>query len=188
MSIKNLLREVHGAIGSQRRRGQTTNLIRLVQRLNHAVLVVANKQQADGFSDLGIKCVSVHSLSQRVRGDDLALYFDNHTVGDLVGLAADEIEKREADIRHIRRDLQNMIRREHIAARQVEVLTEQLREYQDAVIRLSDALRPPPIIIEGEDPGEGSTAPSSLAELLRMLEEGGMIPPVSSTTEEKEAP
>ena len=182
MSIKNLLRDVHDAIGTQRRLGQTTNLLRLVGKLNHAVLVTANARQADRLGRGGAKCVAVHSLPHQCRRSaSLALYFDNHTVGDLARQAVDEIEEREADIRYIRRDLQNMIQREYIAVRQIEVLTVQLREYQNAVIRLSNALRPPPIIVEGEDPGEGSTAPGSLAELLQLLEREGHIPPVSGT-------
>ena len=201
MSTKNLLLEVYAAIGRARRLGQTTNLVRVAtghgdQRFKSGVLVAATKQQADqvvkdawasGLPE--VKCVSLHSLSRQSRGcDPVPLYFDNHAVGELTSLAASEIEKLESEVKQVRWDLQNMIRLEQIAAHQAEVLRDQLREHQDAVIRLSKVLRPPPVIVEGEDLGEAPRSPGSIAELLRELEQGGHLPLDSGKEGEEETP
>jgi len=201
MSIKNLLLEVYDAVCRARRLGQTTNLVRVAtgygdQRFTSGILVTANKQQADQVErdawTSGLpkpKCVSVYSLARQSRGrDPVPLYFDNHTVGDLAGRAADEIGKLEAEIKKVSRDLQNMTHRAQVAERQVEVLREQLRQYQDAVIRLSNAIAP------FRSPSNGDTSvesvrhrPLGLAELLRELEQGGHLPPVPGK-EGEEAP
>ena len=135
MSIKNLLLEVYDAVCRARRLGQTTNLVRVAGSTN-GLLITATKQQADqvekdawtsGLPE--VKCVSVYSLAQQSRGrDPVPLYFDNHTVGDLAGRAADEIGKLESEIKKVSRDLQNMTHRAQVAERQVEVLRARLEQ------------------------------------------------------------